>query len=108
MVTVSFRNGALYKTPSPDYDVKRGGAMDAEPDSLDHVLQRTKDRYRLLTENVRDVIFTLDLNLRYTYCSPSEVKESLLHDERGGSVGILGISRDITECRRKSGTPCRS
>jgi len=45
--------------------------MDAEPDRLDQVLQRTKDRYRLLAENVSDVIFTLDLNLHYTYCSPS-------------------------------------
>ena len=35
------------------------------------VLQPTKDRYRLLAENISDVIFTLDLNLRYTYCSPS-------------------------------------
>ena len=141
--------------------------MDAEPGELDQVLQRTKDRYQLLAENVSDVIFTLDLNLRYTYCSPSverlrgytaaevmsqtleqvltpasyqvaskmleealagqranpglsfepqtleleltrkgggtvwaEVKVSLLRDERGDAVGILGVSRDISERRR--------
>ena len=45
--------------------------MNAEPDKVEPVLQPTKDRYRLLAENISDVIFTLDLNLRYTYCSPS-------------------------------------
>lgn len=45
--------------------------MKAEPHKVEQVLQRTEDGYRLLAENVSDVIFTLDLNLRYTYCSPS-------------------------------------
>ncbi len=45
--------------------------MKAEPDKVEQVLQRTEDCYRLLAENVSDVIFTLDLNLHYTYCSPS-------------------------------------
>jgi len=141
--------------------------MNAEPDKVEPILQPTEDRYRLLAENISDVIFTLDLNLRYTYCSPSverlrgytveeaigqtleqvltpasyevakkmveeglaregaerltlaepqtleleltrkgggtvwaEVKVSFLHDASGGVVGILGISRDITERRR--------
>ncbi|MGA2107612.1 MAG: PAS domain S-box protein [Syntrophorhabdales bacterium] len=141
--------------------------MDAEPHRLDQLLQRTKDRYRLLAENVSDVIFTLDLNLHYTYCSPSverlrgytveevmsqnleqvltpasyqvaskvleeglagqranpgtsfepqtleleltrkgggtvwtEVKVSFLRDQGGTVVGILGVSRDITEHRK--------
>ncbi|MGD0235948.1 MAG: PAS domain-containing protein [Syntrophorhabdales bacterium] len=45
--------------------------MEAEPGKVEESLQRTEDRYRLLAENVSDVIFTLDLNLRHTYCSPS-------------------------------------
>jgi PAS domain S-box-containing protein len=45
--------------------------MEAELDEAEQVLQRTKNRYRLLAENVSDVIFTLDLDLRHTYCSPS-------------------------------------
>lgn len=45
--------------------------MKAEPHKVEQILQRTEDGYRLLAENVSDVIFTLDLNLRYTYCSPS-------------------------------------
>jgi PAS domain S-box-containing protein len=141
--------------------------MEAEPDKAEQLLQLTEDRYRLLAENVSDVIFTLDLNLRYTYCSPSverlrgytveevmtqtleqvltpasyqvakkrlegelarerakpgassesqtleleltrkgggtvwaEVKVSFLRDQRGDAVGILGVSRDITDRRR--------
>ncbi len=45
--------------------------MEAEPGKVEESLQRTEDRYRLLAENVSDVIFTLDLTLRHTYCSPS-------------------------------------
>jgi len=30
-----------------------------------------EQRYRLFSENVRDVIWTMDLNLQYTYISPS-------------------------------------
>jgi len=122
------------------------------------------ERYRLLAENVSDVIFTRDMNLRFTYISPSvekltgytveeamaltmeesytpqsiqlavqafseelamekeprsdpsrvrtmemegyrkdgstmwtEAKMSFLRDPDGRAVGILGVSRDITE-----------
>ncbi|HHO76697.1 MAG TPA: PAS domain S-box protein, partial [Deltaproteobacteria bacterium] len=34
-------------------------------------LRKTDARYRLLSENVQDVIWVLDKNLRYTYISPS-------------------------------------
>ncbi|RZN36636.1 MAG: response regulator, partial [Methanophagales archaeon ANME-1-THS] len=34
-------------------------------------LRKSEERYRLLAENVRDVIWTTDLNLRFTYVSPS-------------------------------------
>lgn len=45
--------------------------MESKSDEVKKVLKGTKDHYRLLAENASDVIFTLDLNLRYTYCSPS-------------------------------------
>ncbi len=35
-------------------------------------VQESEQRYRLLAENVHDVIWTLDNNLRFTYVSPSE------------------------------------
>jgi PAS domain S-box-containing protein len=34
-------------------------------------LEESERKYKLLADNVKDVIFTLDLNLRYTYISPS-------------------------------------
>jgi len=34
-------------------------------------LQESEKRYRLLAENLTDVIWTMDMNLRYTYVSPS-------------------------------------
>ncbi|MFO8049493.1 MAG: PAS domain S-box protein [Desulfosudaceae bacterium] len=135
------------------------------------VLKENKDRYRLLAENVNDVIYTLDMNLNYTYISPSakfllgyepseilkksasevltphslglatkilsEVMElvqsehseisvrrtfeleqirkdgtivpteenvSLIRDEKQQPVGILGISRDITERKQAEET----
>jgi len=136
--------------------------MKAEPDNVDRALQPMKDRYLFLAENVSDVVFTLDLNLHFTYCSPSverlrgftaeetvsqtleqvltpaswrlartaikkglagerarptepfppqtlelevvrkggdtalvEMKVSIVRNEKGDAVGILGISRDI-------------
>ncbi len=38
---------------------------------LERELQESEKRYRLLAENVTDVIWTMDMNLRYTYISPS-------------------------------------
>jgi PAS domain S-box-containing protein len=45
--------------------------MIPKSDTADQSLQQTEDRYRLLADNVSDVIFTFDLGLRHTYCSPS-------------------------------------
>ena len=44
--------------------------MEPEPDKVEQVLQRAKDRYRFLAENVTDVALILDLSLCYAYCSP--------------------------------------
>jgi PAS domain S-box-containing protein len=129
-------------------------------------LKENEKKYRLLADNVSDVIFVLDMNLHYTYVSPSvkilwgyeplevlkqqafetltsssidlavralsevmeleksehrdinisrtlpmetirkdgtivwtEVKFSFIRDEKQQAVGILGVTRDITERR---------
>jgi PAS domain S-box-containing protein/putative nucleotidyltransferase with HDIG domain len=37
----------------------------------EETLKESEKKYRLLADNVRDVIFVLDMNLNYTYVSPS-------------------------------------
>jgi PAS domain S-box-containing protein len=133
----------------------------------EEALKDSENKYRLLAENVNDVIFVLDMNLNYTYVSPSikilsgyepkemmkqpsietlttsswdlamrtlsevmaleksghidinisrtiqlemrrkdgttvwtEVKFSFLRDENQRMVGILGLTRDVTDRKR--------
>ena len=37
----------------------------------EETLKESEKKYRLLADNVNDVIFVLDMNLKYTYISPS-------------------------------------
>jgi PAS domain S-box-containing protein len=133
----------------------------------EEMLKESEKKYRLLADNVNDVIFVLDINLNYTYVSPSvktlmgyeseellnlrasetmtpsswdmavrilsevmaleksgqrenkkpqmfqlemkrkdgstvwtEVKTSFIRDENQRPVGLIGVSRDITERKR--------
>lgn len=43
----------------------------SESKKVEKSLKASEDRYRLLAENVTDVIFTIDMNFNYTYASPS-------------------------------------
>ena len=137
----------------------------------EETLKESEKKYRLLADNVYDVIFVLDMNLNYTYVSPSvkmlrgyepdevmkqppskaltpaswelvkktiadavelgktehreinifpplqlkmirkdgttvwtEVKPSVIRDENRKPVGILGVTRDISERKRAEET----
>jgi PAS domain S-box-containing protein len=60
----------------------------AERRRAEETLTRSEARYRLLAENVHDSILTLDLDLRFTYASPSVMRLTGFSPEEIGQLRV--------------------
>jgi PAS domain S-box-containing protein len=56
--------------PSIEYNTEEG-VSESLWESVEKTYRSSETRYKLLAENVTDVIWTMDLDFRYTYLSPS-------------------------------------
>lgn len=72
--TVEYRNSLIRDEQGNPVSI-RGSARDVtEHIQADKALRKSEQQYRLLSENIRDVIWLVDMNLKYEYVSPSAVR----------------------------------
>lgn len=74
IVWVSWANRPSYDNRGRLRDVLCVGTDMTRRRQMEEALRKSESKYRLLTENVTDVIWGLDANMRFTYISPSDRK----------------------------------
>ena len=87
----------------------------------EEMLKRSEEKYRFLAENMNDNIFTMDLNLRTTYVSPSmkkilgftpeeRMKQHITEQVTPASMTLIGeiLSEELEREQKGLGDPNRS
>ncbi len=62
--------------------------VEEERKAMEESLRTIEERYRIITDNVSDVIWTMDMNLKYTFISPSVLHFSGLTAEEEMNLGM--------------------
>jgi PAS domain S-box-containing protein len=70
-VWVSWSNQPIFAKSGELVELLSIGQDVTERKRAEEALRESEQQYRLLADNVSDVIFTMDLNLQFTYVSPS-------------------------------------